>query len=211
MASVAYTDCPSRPRPPRGSAFPEPKPGARGGPAGGAGRAAQPCSLGGARGTQDKPRRCPEPARRGPAPSVPRRTGSQVPHRPSGRTSFTGQGFQASLNFGFRLLHPRPDPCSDVASLARPASRVFSYLSQGGSAPSLPLPFHSLPRVLCLCFLPPSYPRFLSFSMFPCLPFVLLIFLAVVFLLPFLLHILATVLPFLGSCPSSLFSVFYNK
>lgn len=69
---------------------------------------------------------------------------------PRGHTKVVGQGFQAFLDLGFRLLYP----CSDVASLGQPS-------------PLLPGLFGSLPPSF------PAHPRgssFFSSSFLPALP-----------------------------------------
>lgn len=83
-------------------------------------------------------------AQRGADPKTRRRRGAHQPRpRLPGvrRPCFLrGPGFSASLNSGFRLLHPRRDLCSDVTSLALPSSRVFSCFSQGHCPLVLSLP-----------------------------------------------------------------------
>lgn len=78
-ASVAYTDCPSRPRPPR-AALPRaraPRKRRTGGPTG-------------ARRTEDTPRRCPEPARGGRARQPP---GLALPSGPAATPPWLARDF----------------------------------------------------------------------------------------------------------------------
>lgn len=126
-ASVACTDCPSRPRLPRGSAAPSPSreqaaerpadPGARLGPAAGAAPQDLRTRRGGARADLWGH----SPAARSPWPR--------------GHTEVVGQGFQAFLDLGFRLLYP----CSDVASLGQPSPPSPGIVRLSPSLPPAPL------------------------------------------------------------------------